>query len=319
MTEKDINYVCRLLEKYCIIANRPNDDNNIEINGNIISIKEKGNEIYNRMLNVDSIREKLENTPYVKNIFSNVDSIYSPFEADRKENRYIWTAYYNNISFPSFISVLLFSLLATGEIPSIVEFCAIYLSTYTEVIDVKYSNPSRNILYTLSNVEDRVRVGKEIVFGDIKIKNNLLRFKGKFTEYLKDFPINEFTTEHICSRIYKAYGSIVRDIFNVLYFDKLGEKSYYNFLDDLSGIDLMLNDIPIFAYTDTKASQEFRQRKRDERHPELSKTGVALESLIGEKKKGKVYLIDECTAKKIIEATKYLRDNNVKRIIKITF
>ena len=115
------------------------------------------------------------------------------------------------------------------------------------------------------------------------------------------------------------YGSIVRDIFNVLYFYKLGENSTYSLLDDYSGIDLMLNGIPIFAYTNTKASREFRQIKRDERHPELSKIGVALESSIGERKKGKVYLIEECTAKKIIEATKYLRDNDVKRIIRITF
>lgn len=322
MTESDINKISRLIEKYSKIANEPDDLNNIVIDGHVISIIENGVEIYKCELDINSIRKKLDNNNgYVENVFYHSDSIFSPFEADRDENKCFWVSEYNNISFPYFISVLLFSLLAVGELPTIMEFCKIYLGAYTEIIDVSCSNPKRNLLYAISNNgnKDRARVGKIFLFDNVQITNNLLRFKNKYISYLKDFPINEFTVEHICSRIYKAYGSIIRDIFNVLYFDELGQESYYSFLEDLGGIDLMLNGIPIFAYTNTKASQEFRQKKRDERHPELSKIGIALESTIGKKRKGKVYLIKEKTALEIIEKVNYLKESGKKEIIRVEF
>lgn len=319
MNEKEISYVAQLLDKYYKIANEPNDLNNIIIQGNVISIIENGVEIYRRDLDIVKIKEKLEKMNYIKNSFNHFDSKYNPFEADRKENRFIWSSYYNNISFPYFISVMLFSLLAVGNVPSIIEFCKIYLLTYTEAFDSKYSNPNRFILYSIPVVDDRSRVGEVIFFDGVKLPNNLLRFKSKYIQYLKDFPINEFTTEHICSRIYKAYGSLVRDIYNVLYFDSLGVKSYYNFVDDLEGIDLMINEIPVFAYTDTKAGQEFRQRKRDERHPELSNIGVALEKNVYSEKTGGVYLINEMTARNVIQIINELNHKGVQRIIKVTF
>lgn len=320
MDEKEIMKVAGLLNKYYRIANIPNELNNIIIKGNIISIKENGVEIFKRELFVDKLKEDLEQMNYMKNVFSNSeDSIYNPFEADREENKYIWKYDYNHIDFPKFISVLLFSLLAVGKIPSIIEFCKIYILAYTEAFDPKYSNPMRMSLYALPNVKDRCRVGQTILFDGQKLSNNLLRFTEKYKVFLKDLPINEFTTEHICSRIYKVYGSIVRDIYNVLYFDKLGAKSYYNFLDDLAGIDLMINDVPVFAYTNTKGGQEFRQKKIEERHPELNNIGIALEKKVYSEKIGGVFLINEETAKKVIEVANELNEQGLKKIIKVSF
>ena len=87
MNEQEIKYVAGLLGTYHKIANAPNELNNIIIEGKTISIIVDGVVKYKRELNVDTIKEELEKMPYNRNIFKNSDSIYNPFEADRKENR----------------------------------------------------------------------------------------------------------------------------------------------------------------------------------------------------------------------------------------
>ena len=319
MTEKEIKCVIGLLEKYHKIANKPDDLNNIVINGRVISIIQDGKELYKQDLDIVSIKETLDNVKFNGNVFSNSDSLYNPFEADREENSFIWREKYNNIGFPCFISVFLFTLLAFGKIPSLLEFCDIYIETYTEILKPDRCYPHRLSLYSIPCVNDRNRLGEEVVYEGKVFHNDLRRFKTKYVGYLKGFPLNEFTTEHICSRIYKTYGSFVRDIYHTLYFDSLSQRAYYNFLDDLEGIDLMLNDIPVFAYVSSKISKEFREKKIKERHPNLANIGIALEKDIGAEKNGGVYLIDNVAANKAIEISNELKRRGLQKIIRLPY
>ena len=320
MTNREIEYISQLIDRYYRIANIPNKLNNIVIEGNVISIIENGNILYKRELDVKDIKVNLDNIHYSKNVFIQSDYIYSPFEADKKAHKKYWKFDYNHIDFPKFLSVLLFSLLAVGKIPTIMEFCKIYMLAYTEAISPNNSNPMRFSLYAIPNVNDRSRIGQKIVFTDGQVlPNNLLRFKEKYKVFLSDFPINEVTTEHLCSRIYKVYGSAVRDIYNVLFFNEIGVKSYYDFLTDLQGIDLMIEGIPVFSYVDSENGLDFRQKKVQERHPHLADFGIALEKKVYSETKGGLYLINEDSATKVINAVNELKDSAVKKIVKVSF
>ena len=95
-------------------------------------------------------------------------------------------------------------------------------------------------------------------------------------------------------------------------------KSYYNFLDDLSGIDLILDGVPVFAYTNTISGQEFRKKKREERHPELADIGIALEKNVYSEKTGGVYLINQKKAEETILKVKQI-NNGLRKILKVSF
>lgn len=318
MDFNEIKRVSSLIEKYHYIANKPTDENNIEIKNNTIYLIDNGQIVMERCLDIEDIRKQLNNTIYQKNVFKGSDAIFNPLEADREDYKFVWKNNYNRIDFPKFLPILLFSLLELGIVPSIIDFCKIYMITYTEAIDKRYFNDNRLKLYKNVFINDRERIGLKITFSDGQEMNNkLIRFKDKYLNYVHGMPINEFTTEHICCRIYKVYGSAVRDVYNALCFKEFGIDTYYNLVDDLSGIDLFLNDIPVFSYTNTGAGQEFREKKIQERHPELNcKIGIKLEKNIYDERVGGVYLINKITIQKIVNL---ISTDNIKDIITISF
>jgi hypothetical protein len=91
------------------------------------------------------------------------------------------------------------------------------------------------------------------------IENKLLRFQAEFAN--STYPFNEFTTEHICSRILKSYASLIRDVITPLKFTYLsfnGESSVYNMYEDLKeGIDLTYNGAYILSSTSTPNARTF--------------------------------------------------------------
>ena len=61
MTNREIEYISQLIDRYYRIANIPNKLNNIIIEGNVISIIENGNILYKRELDVKDIKVNLDN------------------------------------------------------------------------------------------------------------------------------------------------------------------------------------------------------------------------------------------------------------------
>lgn len=323
MTDKEIQNISSLLYKYHVIANSPNNKNNIVIENNKISIIIDGKSSFVRKLDYSDFMQQVSNCNYFyKNIFKQEDFKYNPLEADRDENYKYWCEKNKYINFPKFISVLLFSLLYCGKIPSIIDFYRIYMNTYTNVLNA--TSPFRYIYYSetvrpeIISGLDRIRVNKNIVLPDGNILiNRLLGFKAEFEiEYVKNLPLNEFTTEHLCSRIYKLYGSIIRDVHMPLYFNMLGCKCHYNFLSDLNGIDLFIDNVPVYAYTRTRNGEEFRKDKKDNRHNNLPNYGVEFLKTIFNQKFSGVDLISEKAAKEILECVEKIHLGD-KRIYKV--
>ena len=134
MNLEEIKAVSSVIEEYFYICNKTDKLNNIEIKNNVISLIKDGLVVMQKEINITELRDKLKQTVYQKNVFKGNDAIFNPLEADRKENKFVWKKDYNKINFPKFIPIILFSLLVTGEIPSIIDFCKIYMLSYTEMI-----------------------------------------------------------------------------------------------------------------------------------------------------------------------------------------
>ena len=330
-TNKQLITLSSAIETCFHICNKPDKSNNIEIKNNVISLILNDSIIFQKELDVISLKEKLQKISYHKNIFQQKDSPFNPLEADRKENKIVWRKDYKGIDFPKFIPIILFSLLIIGEIPSIIDFCKIYMLSYIEPVPKNELISNRLSLYDESFIKhknDRERIDQIIYYNEstlsYQIKNSLIRFKPKYLSYIHNLPINEFSTEHLCSRIYKMYGSIVRDIYNPLYFSLFNIDSYYSLYYDLSGIDLFLNNIPVYAYTDTSSGHEFRAKKISQRHPELkSNFCIILEknihNNISSEKTNGLYLINEDVANNIINVVQEYKNKELDKFIKISF
>ena len=303
--------------KYTNLLNNPNIKNNIEIKNNNIYLIKDSKIILQQKIDLNKLKSNLQNIYYQKNIFNNYETRYSPFEADRQINKDIWKNTYNRINFPKFMPIALMTLLLTKELPSLIDFIKIYMLSYMELISEKEQTNERFLLYKEKINNDRTRLGQTIIFADgQKINNKLLRFRKEFSPYIYNLPINEFTTEHLCNRIHKVYGSIIRDIYNALYFYKYNIYTYYNLLDDYLGIDLFLNGIPVYAYTNTFGGQEFRDKKIHERHPNLNKNiGIKLEKEIYKEKLNGLYLIKDEDILKI----KNILNKGINSFVKISF
>lgn len=280
LTSTESEKICFLLKKYMRIVNKPDESNNIILENNKIKLLKDDNIVLQRNLNVLNLLNYISNFNYPSNIFKSQDCQFSPFEADRNKNKWIWKENYCHINIPTFMPILLFSLLISDSIPSISEFCLIYINTYTEEIPIEELSLERFKLYSRRIINDRTKLGKIYCYNQKPpvIKNKILRFKNSCLKYISGLPINEFTTEQLCYRIHKAYGSIIRDIFTPLLFYEKGVDAYYSWATDLSGIDCILNNVPIFSFTDTKVAKEFRRKKIKIRHKDLVDWGINLKA-----------------------------------------
>lgn len=326
-SEQIISDIAGLVQKYHYIANSPRDEvlkgengaefrvrYNIEINGDIIYIYDKNTVLHSKKLSLECLKEDMKATDFIysRNIFELDDTKYSPFEADRQENSYYWGGRISGIDFPKFISIFLFSLLYCGRIPSFRDFHEIYKLSYIE--ELTNDVPSRVDSYNqyirpqILNGEDRKNLGKAIKFSDgSTVENKLLKFKDYyFLSYSKKFPFNIFTTEFLLAREYKAYASLVRDIYHALVFNNMGRTVVYNYIDDLGGIDLFIDGVPVFGYTDS--SKVFRNEKIKVRHPNLVGLGVNIVLDNKENKPG-IMVMDDISAQLILDNVDELKEH----------
>ena len=302
--------VVRALKRYHMIANKPNKQNDLFLKDGFLCLMVNGQTIQRLKIDSDDMKQQLEKVEYVKNTFNSSDVKYSPFEADRESAKSYWKQNYNHIDFPKFISVVLFSMLITKKVPDVIDCCNIYLTTYTEIVpDGQAIDRSK---YMTNVSKDRLNVGNMVLYTDgRKMKNHVRRFKKEYLQYVKGLPFNEFTTEHSCNRIYKVYGSAVRDIYTVLRLNDFGINTYYSLYDDLGGIDGIIENIPYYGYTKTGAGNDFRNKKLSERHPELdANLGIALRKSVSGN--GGVYIVPDKILEKVATAVK---NNEVKSMM----
>ena len=270
------------------LLNKPNKANKIKIMSNKIYIIKNSQISEERELDIPNLSKTLSSITYTKNVFME-DISLSPLEADRNEYAYIWKQKYSKINFPIFISVALACLFVTGKMPEIIDFCKIYLLSYTTVL--KTSSNSGD-LYNVK-YPGRRTLDKKILVDNIEMTNRLIRFNDIALNYTYGLPINEFTTFDICARIVKVYGSIVRDISNPIRFSQFTDDVEYDFYQDLCGIDMFLAGIPVFVFVKTDAGNEFRAKKVLDRHPNLEPRGIILQFGIPHNFRGIYYPTDE--------------------------
>lgn len=297
MRTEEIQVVACLLEKYADIINRPTPDNRIELTNKMVRLIKDGTVLTERPISTQGMN--LTEVEYKNNVFCSPDIAFSPLEADREDNVKYWKQSYNKINFPLFIPIPLISWLALGKIPDIVDFCKIYLLAYTETVTKStYLNPL-DVYAVNSNMYSNV--GKPLIYTDGQILNNrILRFKPRYLKYVSGLPINQFTTEQICNRIYKAYGSCIRDPYNMLRMSEFGAKTVYDsYLDFEHCIDGKIGTIPYHGFSKTESAKKFRDKKVQERH----KTAVAEKGIVlvqkGTSSNG-VYLANDAVLMKIM-------------------
>lgn len=275
MRMEEIQVVACLLEKYAEIMNNPTADNKIELRDKSVRIIKDGIVLAEKPISTQKMQ--LETVEYSKNVFTSSDIHYSPFEADRAINVQYWKNSYSKINFPLLMPIPLISWLALEKIPDVIDFCKIYLLAYTEpVTKTSYINP-RDFYSTDVNVYSNV--GSMIKYTDgQEITNRLVRFKLRYLKYTHGFPINQFTTEQVCNRIYKAYGSCVRDPYNMLRMSEFGAKTAYDtYMDFVLCIDGKVGNIPYHGFSKTHAAETFRKKKVEERHKtDVAKKGIIL-------------------------------------------
>ena len=262
-----IHEISQMLKKYTDVVNHPSDKTNIRIIKDELIFTIDG--VIEKRIKFSTDRMKLDDIVYDKNVFSSSDTKLSPIEADRHRER--WDRYYT-CDFMKFMPQILLVILFFDFLPDVVEAIQIMLYTYTEVVPAAEILTNRHEKLKVKDVNYK-HVGKQLVFTDGReLENKIIRFKSEYKSYFEDsIPYNEFTTEHICNRLFKAYGSCVRDVYDPLrLYEKGVDNVEYSLFADLDGIDLIINGVPVYAYSNTVGGNNMRKFKKLARHPKLS-------------------------------------------------
>lgn len=247
---------------------------NIVIHNDVICLLNKEKEILmSRRLDSNMLKQQIGNIVYKNNIFRGKDARWSPFEHDDANNgKYIVGGTKRGIDFPKFASVIMSTLLLYGVFPTFIEFGKIYSLAYTQCVDDADEKIDFD-KYLIGFSGKWKDIGKEIIYPDGEvIKNKVLRFTNKVWNggYASNFPFNQFTTEMLFCRLFKAYGSIVRDPYHVLrMFTATGLDSEYSIHKDYRGSDGNIAKHSIRAFTNSPRAHYFGYKKITERHRTL--------------------------------------------------
>lgn len=315
MDNKEILRRAQLIESLHNVANKPDENNDIIIHNNKAKIIIDGIVFHEREIDVIKISNDIRTKEYGKNIFY-YKTVLNPLEADRNNNKKYWSKNYNRINTPKFMSIMLLNFTLFGDILDLSDFCKMFLAVYCERANTKIS---RIGLYTPEGEKEDVfkYQGVQIPFEGKLFNNHLIKFKDEFEKlYVFGFPINEFFTADICSRLVKVYGSILRDMYNAVMFTAEGaENYYYSLYYDLQGVDGILNGYPILACTNTYAGNEFIHKKVAYRHPGLNlSAGFTMRTNI--KSGNSVYLPNKELICKMIEQS---QNKNLSGLISIEY
>lgn len=260
----------------------PDEYNKIEIIGRILRIIVDGKVVKELKLNSDFLLKEAKKMLYLNRTMNTNEEKVNPLEADRKERKKYWMNPPNTIRIPYFITTYLVYVAFTEKLPTMIEIGLFYIEMFTkeitraEMIDKFIRNqayaPGEEIGDIL--VEDRASVGTLIPFNGESFESKLLMFKENID--VVGLPISDFSTYQLFNRIYRNYGSITRDLCNLLKLDNAGQKVYYSSVLDRDGIDMLLNDLPICSYSKTTGGEELKDDKDSERHTEKIKRGIYL-------------------------------------------
>lgn len=313
-TDEQIKHISSFLEEHFYILEHLSLKTDITIKNGIVSFIYNNDIMLSKKIDTTGLKEDIIKTPYGKNVFMNSKSPLNPLEADRDKNEYIWKHKYSHIDFPKFMPIVLLSVLIYETIPSPLDLCNIYRLTYIESVPLDEVSTYETRLekyneYTSKVKDDHARLGKITYFENQPVENILIRFKEKYNPKSFNLPFNEFSVEHLYSRIYKAYPSLIRDVFNALYINLFNVDASYSLYNDLCGVDLFINDIPIFVFTGTSSAKKFSIKKITTRHPHLKdklegKFGIKLIKSFHGKKSNGVHLITEDAINKALDIIK---------------
>jgi len=201
-------------------------------------------------------------------LYLNEDFYHSPLEADKFKKNWLYVNDKTNLNFPKFIPILFFYIYYTGEIPDPITFALTYINVYMEIVPENEIKQNLSSFYT-DEYDQYEMLGKKIEYSNgFTIINKAIRYKKEYCPKL-NIAINQMTMDQVIVRAIKVFGSIVRDFYNPIIFHYYGANAYYSYYEDLHGVDMLLNDIPCYSYTNTKAAKEFAKDKTAIRHPNL--------------------------------------------------
>lgn len=295
-------FVVGEIKKYFEVCNKPNDSIGIDIkieNNNLIVLYY--NQIrYSRSLDFNSLKNEIKLLDYSFDSSGYKDAEMNPLEADRKSNQYIWNGVYKGINFPKVMPIVLMFYAIIGRLPTLFEFSSVYLESY---LDLKENNDVF-----------RKNIGYKIEYPN---NHKFLNLPCKFNRLVEieclNVPRNDFVVYDIANRLYKVYGSCIRDIYHCALFTQIGLTTQYSWNSDLEGVDLFLNGYPIYAFTSTIMGKDFRNQKIQTRHPytDFSK-GIELRQSI----KLNSDLLFTMTVEKAIELKNLIETQKIERVIK---
>lgn len=266
--------------------------------GSSFIVYEEGVKTGEKFYETNILRQQVRNLSYVKNLSVSEDVFYSPFELDRFDHNGAWAKQYQKIkvNFPKFVPVFLFTVYYTGIVPDLITFSKIYMEVYMEPVPKKQMIKDTSFLFSNGQPNGLSKTGRQIQYSDGSVLNNkIIRYKKRYEPFFK-LPINQMTTEQVVERIRKVYGSIVRDFYHPVIFNYYGADTYYSYYEDLSGIDMRLNNIPCYAFTKTKAAESFGVIKRTQRHSNLKKD-IGIYIKVNIKKDKGFYIIPDTIVK----------------------
>ena len=270
LQEQDMIRLSQKLVEMTDIINKPDVDNNIGIARGSIVFKRDGQ--YEKVMPLTSANLGLDSIEYFKNVFDKHSMLISPLESDVHYNNNGeesgWSKYYA-CDFMKFVPQPLVFLLETGSLPDMWEAAELALRAYTEPVkDNELIDRSKFL--SLPDIKYR-KLKEMIVYSDGRsIMNRVIRFKPEFKKYLHGLPYNEFTIMMLLGRIFKVYGSCIRDIDDAIRFWELGAlDAYYSLQADLAGVDCIINKVPIYTYSNTSAGVSMRKIKEEIRHCDL--------------------------------------------------
>lgn len=256
---------------------------NIIIHNDVISFIDKDKKvILSRTLDSNILKEQISNIVFKNNLFrTNCKDIKcSPFEQDDSENEsYFVNGMKKGIDFPKFASVIMATLLLYGIFPTFMEYAKIYTLAYTQCVSAKdekidFTKHLIGFSGQWSDIDKRITypTGETII-------NKVIRFTDKVWNngHVTNFSFNQFTTEMLFCRLFKAYGSVVRDPYHILRLHTLTNlPSDYSIIQDYGGSDGESLNYKIRAFVNSARAHKFGNKKVTERRRELPDNRVEL-------------------------------------------
>lgn len=293
------------IEKHKQILINPNENFDLVIDNSQFVFYENGQEIGRKIFKLDLLKQQINAIPYVKPLRVSEDFTHSPLEADRMTGVWLYKNHKKNLRFPKFAPLLSLYIYYNDSIPDLIDFALLYIDVYMEIVPEDEIRIDLSEFYT-DTYKQYENVGNSIEYSNgFSIINKVIRYKKEY-ESILNIAINQLTMEQIITRIVKAYGSIVRDFYNPFIFNYYGADAYYSYYADLNGIDMILNGVPCYSYTNTKAALKFAQDKQTIRHKELrTDCGIYMKANIDKSSKdNSIHTISGDIVKSTIEISK---------------